>query len=190
VNRVAPSPEAAQTADVLAAPKQCGLPLLRWVSYAFIAFFVAALAAFWPPYLSKLPGGGFYRHFHATAMTLWFALLIFQPLLAKTGRYALHRWLGRTSFVLAPVAVLSMVLLTHARVQQYSDPLAVSFTMVLPLALAAIFAAAYTLAVRFRRQTALHARYMICTAFALVDPVGARLINFYISQNLPVWVRE
>jgi hypothetical protein len=59
--------------------------------------------------------------------------------------------------------------------------------MVLPLALAAIFAAAYTLAVRFRRQTALHARYMICT---LVDPVGARLINFYISHNLPVWAYQ
>jgi hypothetical protein len=190
VNAVTPSPETAQTADALATPKQRGLPLFPWVSYAFITFFVAALAAFWPPYLSKLPGGGFYRHFHATAMTLWFGLLISQPLLAKTGHYALHRWLGRTSFVLAPVAVLSMVLLTHARVQRYSDPLAVSFTMILPLAMAAIFAAAYTLAVRYRRQTALHARYMICTAFALVDPVGARLISFYVSHNLPVWAYQ
>jgi hypothetical protein len=189
VNAVAPSPKTGQTA-ALATPKEREISLFPWVSYIFIAFFVAALAAFWPPYISNLPGGGFYRHFHAMVMTLWFGLLISQPLLARTGRYTLHRWLGRTSFVLAPLAVLSMVLLTHVRVQRYSDPLAVSFTMVLPLALATMFATAYLIAIRYRRQTALHARYMICTSFALVDPVGARLINFYVSNNLPVWAYQ
>lgn len=192
----------ALNAETSVAVASRGIRLFPWASYAFIAFFICALAAFWPQYLSKLPGGGLYKHLHAVLMTLWFGLLIVQPLLAKTGRFALHRTLGRTSFVVAPLAVLSMLLLTHARIRDFYAVVAkqglhgsevaqqIAFYTTLPLAMAALFATAYALAIRHRGQVALHARYMICTGFALVDPVGARLLDFYVSHNLPDWAYQ
>ena len=161
--------------------------LFPWAGYGFVLFFLAALVAFWPEYLSRLPRGGIYRHFHAGLMTLWFALLIAQPLLVRTGRRPLHRMLGKSSFVLAPLAVVSMVLLTHVRLQEVTDA-SMRALAILPLAMATLFAVAYALAIRYRHQPALHARYMICTGLALVDPVGARLLGYYLPFALPDWI--
>lgn len=159
--------------------------------YAFAAFFAAALVAFWPGYLSKLPGGGFYRHLHAAVMTLWFGLLIAQPLLIRAGRRPLHRLLGKTSFVLAPLAPLSMLLVTHARLEDFNGTggNALVNHAILPLALAAMFTIAVTLALVYRKKPALHARYMICTGLALIDPVGARLLGYYFPP-LPDWAYQ
>lgn len=164
--------------------------LFPWAGYAFVLFFLAALAAFWPQYLSRLPRGGFYRHFHASLMTLWFGLLVAQPLLIRAGRRPLHRWLGRTSFAVAPLAVVSMVLLTHVRVHELPAASTQAYFAVLPLAMAVLFAVAYALAIAYRHQPALHARYMICTGLALVDPVGARLIGFYLPFAVPDWAYQ
>ena len=163
--------------------------LFPWAGYGFVLFFLAALVAFWPEYLSRLPRGGIYRHFHAGLMTLWFALLIAQPLLVRTGRRPLHRTLGKSSFVLAPLAVVSMVLLTHVRLQEVTDA-SMRALAILPLAMATLFAVAYALAIRYRHQPALHARYMICTGLALVDPVGARLLGYYLPFALPDWAYQ
>lgn len=159
-----------------------------WAGYAFAVFFMAALVAFWPGYLSKLPGGGFYRHLHAVVMTLWFALLIAQPLLIRAGKRPLHRLLGKTSFVLAPLAIVSMILGVHARMMELKDPVQ-AYYAVLPLAIATLFAVAVTLALVYRKKSALHARYMICTGLALIDPVGARLLGYYFPP-LPEWAYQ
>jgi hypothetical protein len=164
--------------------------LFPWAGYAFVVFFLAALAAFWPEYLSGLPRGGFYKHFHASLMTLWFGLLIAQPLLIRAGRRPLHRILGRSSFVVAPLAIVSMVLLTHARVHELPTASTDAYFAVLPLAMATLFTVAYALAIGYRHQPALHARYMICTGLALVDPVGARLIGFYLPFAVPGWAYQ
>lgn len=162
-----------------------------WAGYAFAIFFGTALAAFWPGYLSKLPGGGFYRHLHAIVMTLWFGLLIAQPLLIRAGRRPLHRLLGKSAFVLAPLAILSMLLLTHARLQDFNGPggNVLANHAILPLAIGALFTVAVALALVYRKQPALHARYMICTGLALIDPVGARLLGYYLPP-LPDWAYQ
>lgn len=162
-----------------------------WAGYAFAVFFMAALVAFWPGYLSKLPGGGFYRHLHAVVMTLWFGLLIAQPLLIRCGRRPVHRLLGKSAFVLAPLAILSMLLLTHARLEDFNGAggNALANHAILPLAIAAMFTIAVTLALVYRKQPLLHARYMICTGLALIDPVGARLLGYYFPP-LPDWAYQ
>lgn len=156
--------------------------------YAFAIFFIAALVAFWPGYLSRLPGGGFHRHLHALVMTLWFGLLIAQPLLIRSGKRPLHRLLGKSAFVLAPLAIISMILGVHSRMLELKDPLQ-AYYAVLPLAIAALFTVAVTLALVYRKRSALHARFMICTGLALIDPVGARLLGYYFPP-LPDWAYQ
>lgn len=161
--------------------------------YLIGGLFCLALVAFWPQYLSQLGRGtlNFYKHFHALMMTLWFALLVAQPLLIRTGNRPLHRILGRLSYILAPLALLSMIFLAHHRLKPLDDAglNQTGIYVILPLAMAASFSIAYGLAIRYRKQMALHARYMLSTAFALIDPVGARLLGFY-APPLPDWAYQ
>lgn len=155
-----------------------------WVA----ALLALSFAAFWPQYWSRLPLGiDFYVHFHAATMLAWMALLITQPWLIRTGRRQLHRALGRSSFVLAPLAVAGALLLAHKRFHLMDDgsferEAAFSF---LPIGAAFVFAAAWTLAMLFRRNAQLHARFMLGTVLPLIDPVVARLVGFYLHPDGP-----
>lgn len=157
-----------------------GVP--RGVSLAFALLLVLAVVAFWPQYFARLPlDVDAYVHFHAVMMIAWVALLIVQPWLIRTGRRPLHRALGRASFVVVPLAVAASVLLAHKRFHLMDDG---SFEReagfaFLPLGAIAVFAAAWVLAMVFRRNMALHARFMIGTGLPLIDPVVARLVFLY-----------
>jgi len=78
--------------------------------------------------------------------------------------------------------VVTAVLLAHHRASRM-DPATFEregFGFYLPLAMAALFAAALALGLRWRRVRPLHGRFMACTALALVDPLLARLLFFYV----------
>ena len=157
--------------------------MFRGAAFYFIALLAVTLVAFWPTYISKLPGGfSGYFHFHAIVMLVWFGLLIVQPLLVRANRLRFHRALGKLSYGIAPVIVVAAILLAHVRLPPANDPsfAIAALYLYLPISMIALFAIAYVLAVVYRRTTALHARYMICTTIALVDPVVGRVIGLYI----------
>ena len=88
-------------------------------------------------------------------------LLVAQPLAIRTRRIALHRTLGRASYVIAPLVVISMVLLAHSKTHGAArEDLLGAYV---PLSLAALFALSWTLGIATRRTMALHARFMVCT---------------------------
>jgi hypothetical protein len=137
--------------------------------------------AFWPTYLSK-PFGTVdgYTHFHTALGTSWLALLSIQSLLIVRHDRGRHRVLGRISYALAPLFVLSSVLLAHHRFS-HMEPSTFereAYTLYLPLSAAALFAVAYCLAIRYRALTPVHGRLMACTALLLVDPVLGRFLAF------------
>jgi hypothetical protein len=150
--------------------------------YYFLALFGGAILAFWPHYLSRLPGGGdAYTHIHAVVAVAWCALLIAQPLLIRARRHDLHRRLGTMSRVVAPLFVIAALLLAHYHTLAIDDPRFVSRAPSLFLGLSATvqFAVAYGLALRFRQTAALHARFMIATGLTMIDPVVVRVLSFY-----------
>jgi len=140
----------------------------------FAALFLLAVVAFWPSYLSTPGTATGYMHFHAVAAATWMLMLIVQPLAVRNRRLGLHRALGRASYVIAPVVVISMVLLAHSRTRGVPPTELPGFYV--PLSLTALFALSYALAIATRRTTALHARFMVCTALTLIDPVVVRLL--------------
>jgi hypothetical protein len=148
----------------------------------FAAFLVVALVAFWPTYLSRVTTLGAYIHAHALTAALWMLLLVAQPLAIRARNLSLHRALGKASYALAPLVVAAMVLLAHHRLQglEARPFFEQTYTLYLQLSLAALWALCYGLAVAFRRRTAMHARFMVCTGLTLVDPV---LIRFVIWAN-------
>jgi uncharacterized membrane protein YozB (DUF420 family) len=156
--------------------------MFRSSSYWFAAMAGLSLVAFWPMYLSKLPhGSDRYTHLHALLMTAWLGLLIVQPLLIRRGQRALHRALGAVSYVLVPAIVVASILLTHLRARKMDEAafVAEGRFFYLPLSAVVLFAIAWLLAIAYRRQPALHARFMVCTGLTLIDPLVARIAFFH-----------
>ncbi|GMV07477.1 MAG: hypothetical protein AMXMBFR53_37520 [Gemmatimonadota bacterium] len=145
----------------------------------FVGLLALALVAFWPSYLSRLPTNGAYTHVHAVLATLWILLLIVQPALIRRHRRDVHRALGRASYALAPLVVISIVLLAHSRIAGLSPEAFArqSYVLYLQASLAVLYTVSYALAVRYRGDRAVHARFMVCTGFTLIDPVVIRLLG-------------
>lgn len=146
--------------------------------YYFLGLLGLAIIGFWNSYFSQLfTETGRYTHFHAITMLLWLALLISQPFLVRYQKLDLHRRLGRLSYVLFPLLVVSVILLAHSQIIIYEDGIRASrrYILFLQLGLLLIFCINYVLAIRYRHSLAHHARFMIGTALTLIDPAVARL---------------
>ena len=137
--------------------------------------------AFWPLYLSRLGTSiDRYTHWHAFIAVCWTGLLIVQPLLIPSYR-PLHRKLGAISYGLAPAFAIASLLLAHARFRamdltRFQQEAANLF---LPLSAVLLFTVSYVLAMYYRRNISLHARFMILTGLPMIDPVLGRVLAFY-----------
>src|SRR5262245_22679609 len=147
-------------------------------AFAFAAFFLFALWAFWPSYFSRLSSQPDFRlHTHGIAMTSWCVLLIAQAWLIRTRQKSFHRTLGKLSYVLVPFVVIATLNLVHSRVRGMTSPSPLGlFQLALMVNAVPVFVTLYALAMYYRRAPAIHARYMLCTVFPLFTPVTDRLI--------------
>jgi hypothetical protein len=153
----------------------------------FFGFLVLAAVAFWPSYLSRMGASSAYTHLHAFTATLWILLLVAQPNAIRQGNLAWHRTLGQVSYGLGPLIALSVILLAHSRISGLEGGAFVgqSHMLYLQIFLVTVFGFCYAMAIVTRRTTALHARFMVCTAFALIDPVLLRLMLW--AEPVPAW---
>jgi hypothetical protein len=153
----------------------------------FAAFLALALLAFWPTYLSQVRASGFHTHLHAASAAAWMLLLVLQSWAIGARRVALHKLFGKLSYLLAPLVLVSILLLGHERIRGIEgEAYAIqTYILYLQLSLAVLFGLSYGLAIWTRRSVALHSRFMVCTALTLVDPVVIRLL-FWIDPT-PEW---
>lgn len=151
-----------------------------------LGFFVLALWAFWPSYYSHLnnleePG----LHFHGLAMTTWCLLLIAQAFLIRVKKYALHRFVGKVSYVVFPFIVVATLNLIHYRFQGVQQLAGIHLSNIALMVNATLLLAIlYGMAIYYRKQPLTHARYMICTIFPMVTPVTDRLIHHHFRSLL------
>jgi hypothetical protein len=116
-------------------------------------------------------------HLHSALMMLWVLMLIGQAWFIRTKRYAIHRWVGRSSFVIVPLIVASTLMLTIESLSRKPEvtPLDArieifTWGQVLP------FVLAWGLALWYRRRTPIHVRYMVSTMFAAGSAIVFRII--------------
>jgi len=153
--------------------------------YYFGALLLLAIPAFWPTYFFPPKyEADWHVHLHGLAMFAWVVLMIVQASLIRARRPALHRRLGKGSYVLVPLMVLSTVLLAGYRLRQRIELDSLYFLYV-QLFLMALLATGWILAMAHRREPQLHMRYMVCVALTLVDPILARILFFYGGVDFP-----
>lgn len=152
---------------------------------AYIYFSLALLmvvAAFFPTYFARLGETGTVHHVHGLSATAWFLLLIIQSWLITHRKNAMHRSIGKISFIVAPLIVIAGIGVMRAMMsgdwgdQAFLRPVLL-FIDVISLA---FFAICYLLAIVNRGDVAIHARCMTATVFAALPPALVRFLLFYI----------
>jgi hypothetical protein len=145
-------------------------------------FFAFVLLAFWSSYYSILGKPmTFYVHFHGILMTLWVLILIGQAYLIRAKKYKIHTLIGKSSYLIFPVLILSIILLVHATIRKSLQvDFGTYFSMALMLNATLVLVLIYVLGIYFRKDRFTHARYMVCTIFPLFTPITDRIIYKYI----------
>jgi len=141
-----------------------------------------AVWGFWVTYFTRPPGTyNAWEHIHGVAMFAWAIMLVSQSFFIRTNLRSLHRVLGKISFLLAPLIIVSTVFLANYKlnVRQLNNEGLYIFG--LQFFIISLFACFYAMAIARRKKPDVHARWMICTAFTMLDPIFARIIavNFY-----------
>ena len=164
--------------------------LLHRNSVVLFAVFVAVIVrGFWPSYYAHpwqtLPATRY--HVHAGLVTAWLLMLLTQAYLIGSNRRALHRRVGKASYVLAPLIVVTFVIMIHGSgaVQRHAanDPIRLQTFLFYVLGAAVLFVTFYALAMLNRHTPATHARYMVSTLFPIYSASTDRLIGRGFPDN-------
>jgi hypothetical protein len=157
------------------------------IGYYFLALFVLMIIGFFKTYFGTFPGyvasvkSASVVHFHAGVSILWVVLLVVQPLLIRYRKYAAHRVLGRLTYVLVPLIIISLAALIYTKYQEGRmwewsafDVLLNFYFQILHTVFFLVF---YTLALINRRNFALHGGYMIATGLIFINPIMRRVFT-------------
>lgn len=135
-------------------------------------------ASYWN--VPQFMGTGWQVHFHVGTLVIWLGVLIAQGRLAYKGRISEHKRIGRLAYVLVPIIVLGFVLVTDFGQRRHKEPALIGATIFD----AGLFLLFYTMAILKRKKTEQHARYMMLTPVAFMNPTLGRAISPEVS--LPV----
>ena len=83
---------------------------------AMVFLFILLQVAFHPTYLQYFPQFkrfSWIHHTHGALMVSWVIMLVIQPCLIYKGKYKIHRLIGKISYFIAPLMLISMFLATR-----------------------------------------------------------------------------
>lgn len=152
-----------------------------YFGYLFIALLPLAVLAFWKTYFSGVlrshDSFHFYFHFHVVAAVCWLVLLIVQPILFRQKKLALHRKLGKLSYLFFPLLMVSIILLAHYRYLATKDPEPVQLLIPFKDIIIALYG--FSIALYYKKRIMLHARGMLLTGLVFLEPVLVRIFSNY-----------
>lgn len=149
------------------------------VGYYFIGLIVLSFLGFWPSYFSKFFDGtanfNFYFHFHFAMAVLWIVLLIIQPILIKKKKISIHKQVGKLSFIVLPLLIVSVILLKHSLMNPETIK-GLGASLWFSLKHIVILGVMFTIAMVYRHNMQIHARAMIATGIEFIEPGLGRFI--------------
>jgi len=142
-----------------------------------------AVWGFWVTYFTRPAGTiALYEHLHGVAMFAWLGLLVLQSFLIRSNRRPLHRQTGQLAWLLGPCIIVSTIVLANYRLGARGLTPEGLYVFGLQFFILIQYTVCLVMALRYRKQPAVHARWMICTAFTMLDPIFARIIGINFLQ--------
>jgi hypothetical protein len=166
--------------------------MYKYIGYFFLVFIVFVALGFYYPYFSLFPD---FRsvttiiHIHTAALLLWIIILITQPLLITYKKYKTHQLIGRFTYFLMPVIIITCVAVLR---RQYEEGIEQKMTSL--ASLKTLYTSGeellfimiyYSLAVFNIRKgrVAFHMRYMICLALEFIPPSFGRTLGYWLDMR-------
>jgi hypothetical protein len=179
--------------------------LFPGITWLLLLLAPITFVGFYPSYFSRmLRGMDLIYHVHAFFMLIWLAMAIIQPWLIARKNTRLHKRIGKASYVIMPLVLLTGYLMIRhtyykeiARKTAETAPgtvglsagdisaQAAAITMIgsLYLAWLAVF---YVLAIVYRKKMLPHGTYMFAATLTILGPTADRLIyNTCAALGLP-----
>lgn len=147
-----------------------------------VALIAVTVFAFWRSYFGVLPKASVGFHIHGLTASLWMLLLLAQSWTPHRGQMAVHRVMGRITFVATPLFAAGAMAVLHSMAagtiggNPFYALWGVKLSVLDILAFGAVLYAT-AMALRHRRNVRLHAGWMLSTALPLVSPSLGRMIN-------------
>ena len=137
-------------------------------------------------------------HIHFCFMTLWIVILITQPFLIKYKKFAVHRLIGKISYVIIPCLLIaawfmirysyyhflenlrannSSALTDDQMLQQAAGYEAIAFIYITWLA------SFYLLGIINRKNTVIHSRFMLAAGLTMVGPAVDRIFGYVFQME-------
>jgi hypothetical protein len=146
----------------------------RYLGYFMLVLIPLIFAGFYKTYIEQIPNFKenitSYIHIHAFIATIWIMMLIAQPFLILNKKFAIHRTVGKLSYIVFPLLILSFVP-QMIRIVHSENPENLFF----PLADCVLLIVFYSLAIYNRKTSSKHMRYMIATAIVFLGPTIGRI---------------
>ena len=151
-------------------------------SYRNLGYFLLLLIpltffGFYKTYFNQFPTfseTAFFVQLHAGIAMIWILMLIIQPLMIRNKRVDLHRKIGKASYVIFPLLILSFIpqMISLAGSDRPKN-------LFFPLSDSILLISFYTLGIYYRSKAALHMRYMVGTALIFISPTVGRIFPFW-----------
>lgn len=143
---------------------------------------LVTVTGFWASYFTVGGQIPLAFHVHALTATTWLLLLIGQSLSIHHRRNALHKRIGKASFLMFPLLITGFMMIINvsaarfaAKESPFIAALGPAFGIGMIIAIAA-YLTLYYLALRNRRSIKLHAGFMLATPLILFESPFSRLM--------------
>ncbi len=167
----------------------------KFAGYLLIPLVLIVFFAFYKTYFVDPPGFKesvhLLVHAHTLILSLWVLMLIAQPLLVLYKKNKIHRLLGKVSYVLVPLVIVTsigMMFDVFYRAQLDNIPLIDNYrNLLFPFASNTMMILFFILAIinAKRKNIPNHTRYMIGMAIIILDPTISRIAIFWYDIPYP-----
>jgi uncharacterized membrane protein len=173
------------------------------ITFWLLLFIPVTFIGFYPSYFSKIISGvpSIY-HIHAFFMIVWLALAITQPYLIYKKKTKQHQLLGKISYILMPLVIISSWLMMRHSYFNYIHTaleklpagsiateemkIAAANNLKIGILYGGSLALFYLLAVYYRKNMTWHASFMLAATLTLTGPTVDRAIYpLLVNYKLP-----
>jgi hypothetical protein len=158
------------------------------LSLFFIGILSIVILGFFKTYFGQFPTFNKVtniQHIHGLLFLLWFIMLVIQPILIKKRKYKWHVIIGKVSYFLVPLIIISTFFIAKELYDKGNDlPESRRISsLYVPFYQITDFVVLYLLAIYYKNKVSSHMRYMIATSLAIYGAALKRLLINYMNMK-------